>query len=209
MAARPWRHSLHTLSGFSPSVKARSPRTSCSVRSWSSGCRCADSPGRDSSRGSTNSHGSWKRTLPAMADRAATGLAPVRGTPTVPGMPLRAPLRLEGELLLHCARADLSRETAERVAELARADLDWDLVFRLGIRHGTIPRLHLHLAATCPGVAPPAVTARIRAQYGYNSVRNLTHARELIRLLGALDAGGVEALAYKGPTLAAHAYGDL
>jgi len=95
------------------------------------------------------------------------------------------------------------------VAELARAALDWDLVFRLGIRHGTIPRLHLHLAAMYPGVAQPAVMARIRAQYGYNSVRNLTHARELIRLLGALSDGGVEALAYKGPTLAAHAYGDL
>ena len=117
--------------------------------------------------------------------------------------------RPEGELLLHCARAHLSDETAARVAELARAPLDWDLVFRLGIRHGTIPRLHRHLVATCPGVAPPAATERIRAQNEYNSLRNLTQARELIRVLGALDAGGVEALAYKGPTLATHAYGDL
>jgi hypothetical protein len=124
-------------------------------------------------------------------------------------MPFRVPLRPEGELLLHCARAHLSDEYAARVTELARATLDWDFVFRLAIRHGTIPRLHRHLTATCPGVAPTEVAARIRAQYGYNSVRNLTHARELIRLLGALEASRVEALAYKGPTLAAHAYGDL
>jgi hypothetical protein len=124
-------------------------------------------------------------------------------------MTLRAPHRAEGELLLHCARAKLSDETAARVAELARGALDWDLVFRLAIRHGTIPRLHLHLSATAPAVAPPTVMARIRAQYEYNSFRNLTHARELIRLLGVLESGGVEALAYKGPTLAAHVYGDL
>ena len=123
-----------------------------------------------------------------MTDRPVATLTPARGTPALLGTPFRLPLRPEGELLLHCARARLSRETAARVAELARAPLDWDLVFRLAIRHGTIPRLHLHLAAACPGVAPPEVTARIRAQYGYNSVRNLTHARELIRLLGALEA---------------------
>jgi hypothetical protein len=120
-----------------------------------------------------------------------------------------APMQLEGELLLHCARARLSGGTAARVAELAHAALDWDLVLRLAIRHGTLPRLYRHLAATCPGVASPAAMAKIRAQYEYNSFRNLTQARELIRLLTALETAGIEALAYKGPTLAVHAYGDL
>lgn len=145
-----------------------------------------------------------------MTDRSvAMGPTLARGSHAGPGLRLPLPLPPECELLLHCARARLSGQTAARVAELARSAIDWDRVFRLGIRHGTIPRLHLHLGATCPDAAPSAVTARIRGQYGYNSVRNLTHARELVRLLGALETGGVEALAYKGPTLAAHAYGDL
>lgn len=137
-----------------------------------------------------------------MADRPAV-------TRRGPDARHEAALRPEGELLLRCASAQLSGEGAARVAALVRAPLDWDLVLRLGIRHGTIPRMHRHLMATCPGIAPPAATERVRKHYEYNSLRNLTQARELIRLLGALEAGGVEALAYKGPTLAAHAYGDL
>jgi len=147
--------------------------------------------------------------LSTITDPAATGFSQSRIASTSVGVLFRAPARPEGELLLHCVRAHLSGETVARVAELARAPLDWDLVLRLAIRHGTIPRLYRHLAAACPGVAPPAAIARIRAQYEYNSLRNLTQARELIRLLTALETGGIEALAYKGPTLAVHAYGDL
>ena len=146
------------------------------------------------------------RTIP---DRpASTGFSSSRIESTPVGLLSRAPAP-EGELLLHCVRAHISDETVARVAELARAPLDWDLVLRLAIRHGTIPRLHRHLTAICRDVAPPAGIARIRAQYEYNSLRNLTQARELIRLLTALESGGIEALAYKGPTLAVHVYGDL
>lgn len=137
------------------------------------------------------------------------GLSSSRNAPADLGIQSSARPRPEGELLLHCIREQLSDSATARVAELARAPLDWELVLRLGIHHGTIPGLHRHLTTTCPGVAPAPAAARIRAQFEYNSFRNLTQARELIRLLGALEAGGVEALAYKGPTLAVYAYGDL
>ena len=148
--------------------------------------------------------------MPAVTDRPVdSGLALARDNSAGRSSAFQGPLRPEGELLLHCVRAHVDIESAERNAGLARAALDWDVVFRLAIRHGTIPALYRHFTMTCPGVAPQVVMDRIRAQYEYNSLRNLSQTRELIRLLDALEADGVEALAYKGPTLAAHVYGDL
>ena len=115
----------------------------------------------------------------------------------------------EGALILLCARTELADGVEERLRTLVASPLDWERVHRLAIRHGTLPMLYRHLAATCAPVMPVDVMTTLRARYEYNSLRNLTLTAELLRLLDALERSGIEALAYKGPTLAAQAYGNL
>jgi len=104
------------------------------------------------------------------------------------------------ELLLRAARM----EPAVDDASLAGAD--WPGVFALAGRHRMIPLLHRHLAdAHLPAGAAAALRALNRAEV-HGALRL---AAELRQLLSALDAAGVETLAYKGPALAIQAYGDL
>jgi putative nucleotidyltransferase-like protein len=98
---------------------------------------------------------------------------------------------------------------AARLEDWGDGDLtaiDWPLLFDLAERHRMLPLLHRHLRdAPLPTEAAAELSARNRAE----AHRALRLAAELRRLLAALAADGVEALAYKGPALAVRAYGDL
>jgi hypothetical protein len=104
------------------------------------------------------------------------------------------------DLLLRAARM----ETAGDDASLA--GIDWPTVFALAERHRMISLLHRHLADAS---LPVDAAAELRARNRVEVHRALRLAAELRRLLAALDAAGIEALAYKGPALAVQAYGDL
>ncbi len=124
-----------------------------------------------------------------------------------PAPPLPARSAPGRELLLRCARLALSAEDATRVREIAGSgEVDWPALLALARRHGLIPFLHRHLhRLPLPAEAAAALGARQRE----GAHRTLRLAAELRRLLDALAAGGIDALPYKGPTLAVQAYGDL
>ena len=56
---------------------------------------------------------------------------------------------------------------------------------------------------------PPAILDQLRDSFRTNLVRNEVLARELVTLLDLLRAHGISAIPFKGPTLAASAYGHL
>src|SRR5437764_7056665 len=117
--------------------------------------------------------------------------------------------RREHELLLLCARTRVSVEDAARIEALARASLDWDYLLGLARRHAVLPLLHRRLEARAAGVVPPEIARSLGEEFRRNAARNLLLAGELLRIDELLEAEGVRALAYKGPALAACAYGDL
>lgn len=119
----------------------------------------------------------------------------------VPGSPRSA----EERLLLSCARLTLTPARAADARKLA-ATADWELLLALGERHRLIPFLHRHLK-DAPLPAWAAAELRARHRHGVGTVLSLS--AELRRLVDLLAAGGVDALAYKGPALALQAYGDL
>lgn len=135
---------------------------------------------------------------------ALTGVAAARpGPPSTEDGDARAPGHA---LLLACARLSLSAEQAARARRLAERVHDWAPALRLARRHGLIAFLHRHLR---DAPLPPAAAAELRALHRDGVHRGLDMAAELRRLLDALAAGGIEALAYKGPALAMRAYGQL
>lgn len=121
-------------------------------------------------------------------------------------LPPTASRAAEHALLLACARLSLSADEAARVRRLAAGAVEWERLFELARRHRLIPFLHRHLR---DAPLPSSAAARLRALHREGVHRGLVMAAELRRLVDALAAAGIEALAYKGPALAMRAYGEL
>jgi hypothetical protein len=115
----------------------------------------------------------------------------------------------EAEAALICGRASLTPERRVRLGELLARPLDWARLIGLAERHGVLPLVSHHVAAsfgpTLPTWAREELHARARAVVG----RNLMMTSELIRVVRRLESSGIPALAYKGPSLAVTAYGSL
>lgn len=123
--------------------------------------------------------------------------------------PVRAGVRPEIELLLCCARARMDAGLVARLRELLDGSLDWDFALRFAESHSLIPLLYFHLHAHAPEKVPPVVYEKLRDQYRRISALNVYLSGELRRLLKLFAAHGIEAIPYKGPALAAKAYGNI
>jgi hypothetical protein len=117
--------------------------------------------------------------------------------------------RPEVELLLRCARVSLGAACAERVGLLLGHDLDWAYLLPAAEAHGTAALLYWHLSRVSPRAVPAAALESLRRRFHDTACYNLLLTGELLRLLGLFAAHGVRAIPFKGPTLAAHAYGNL
>ena len=117
--------------------------------------------------------------------------------------------RPENELLLLCARSQVSEEDSARIKSLAAEALDWDYLFRLAQRHAVLPLLHRSISEHARDAAPQTFRQKLRDKFRENATRNLLLAGELVRIVRLFESEGVPVLAYKGPALAVSAYGDL
>jgi Uncharacterised nucleotidyltransferase len=107
--------------------------------------------------------------------------------------------------VLACARVAASRED---IAAIAAGPVDWDAAVRLGIRHGLGPLMHRHLSRFEMPVPKPAAAA-LWARAQLVAERNGRRIAELVAIARDLHAQGVPFLPFKGPALAARAYGDV
>lgn len=117
--------------------------------------------------------------------------------------------RPEAELLLCCTRTVGTPETDARLGALIREGIDWEYLLRTARRHGVAPLLYRRLESACPEAVPEDVIGSLRDHFRANSARNLLLTGELLRLLEAFGARGIPTVPYKGPVLAASAYGNL
>lgn len=120
-----------------------------------------------------------------------------------------APERPEHRLLLYCARTRVCGEAAENLKRLAGSQLDWDYLYLLARRHSVLPLLYWQLNATAAAEVPPAQLRRLRDEFRLHTARNLYLTGELERIVTLFDSEGVAVIPYKGPALAAFAYGNL
>ena len=117
--------------------------------------------------------------------------------------------RIEDELILLCARAQVNEQTSARIKSIVSSPIaiDWDYLYRLARRHSVLPLVCAQLSNLAEFVAPDQL-ARFRKNYQENAARNLLLTGELCRILQAFAAAGIEAVPYKGPALAVYAYGN-
>jgi hypothetical protein len=123
-------------------------------------------------------------------------------TPTVSDRP-------EVELLLCCARTHIDPETAERIRTLLQQDIDWAYLIQTAGRHGVIPLLYCNLNTTGPEAVPKTILNQLRSHFHTNALHNLFLTKELLKLLNLFETHDIKAIPFKGPILAASAYGNL
>ena len=115
----------------------------------------------------------------------------------------------ETELVLVCARALLTPAKRARLDELLAQAIDWPRVLRFAERHGVVPLLHHHLAASRAAGPPAWVRDRLQARARAIVGHNLRMTAELLRIVDRLESRGIPVIPYKGPLLAVTAYGSL
>ena len=112
-------------------------------------------------------------------------------------------------MVLACGRRFLSDAGREEIARLAESCVDWDAIDAFARRHGLLPLLFRHLPAIAGDRIPRRLYAIWWAECDEIARRNGRMARELAAIVATLRDRGIEAIPYKGPTLAIAAYGDV
>ena len=118
-------------------------------------------------------------------------------------------LRPEHELLLCCASTQVDYDMAERMRHLLQGAIDWQYLIDAAAAHGVKPLLAYNLANSCPESMPKDILDQLSRYLQVHTLNNLFLTHELIRLLGALEKIGISAIPWKGPVLAATAYGNV
>jgi len=115
----------------------------------------------------------------------------------------------EKQLLVCCARAQITPEIATTIRKILAGPVDWDYLLWEAEENSITPLLERHLTAIAPGAAPPAVQEQLKKTCRANTVRCLYLTAELINILRLFQVQNIPIIPYKGPVLAAQAYGDV
>jgi len=115
----------------------------------------------------------------------------------------------EKRLLVFCARTNVVPKMASQIRTLAAGPLDWDYVLREASENAILPLVGRHLLAVAPDEIPATFVERMKAALRANTVRCLSLTAELIKIMDRLRSEGILAIPYKGPVIAAQAYGDV
>jgi hypothetical protein len=117
--------------------------------------------------------------------------------------------RPEDDVLVCCARSKMDSVNAGRVRKLLQNGLDWKYLLEAGATHGVKPLLFQNLTKVCPEYIPKAVGDQLKRYLQAHTLNNLFLTRELTRISRVLEQNGIAVLPWKGPVLAAMAYGDV
>ncbi|HUJ32548.1 MAG TPA: nucleotidyltransferase family protein [Candidatus Acidoferrum sp.] len=115
----------------------------------------------------------------------------------------------EKKLLLYCARSRTRPGLAQTIRDLTTGEIDWDFLLSDAHEHCVLPLLERQLRNAAPDAIPSVFAERLKQEARANAVRCLALLAELIRVMELFESRGVPAIPYKGPAIAAQAYGDI
>ena len=117
--------------------------------------------------------------------------------------------KYEHEAILHGLRLPFRAALLEDFRAALSRITDWSYLLQIALDQGVFPSLYRQVAGSCPEVVPPKVLADWQRLYRAHAIRNLKKTTGLIQVLNLLADNGIIAVSYKGPLLAAVAYGDI
>ena len=115
----------------------------------------------------------------------------------------------ENKLLILCARTRLTSSIKHEITQLIKNGLDWDYLMKTSSRHKLDPLIYSNLNSINSEYIELKVMDKFKALYNLNIHKNLLYLGELFAILKILKSENICAIPYKGPVLAATAYGNL
>jgi hypothetical protein len=112
----------------------------------------------------------------------------------------------EFQLLLCCAR---SQPDAQRIGDLVKQNINWQLLLKLAKRHYVRPLLLQTLKSVCWDAVPQTTKLELEHFSRANTQKSLLFTWELLRLFGLFRQARIPIATFKGPILAASVYGNL
>lgn len=94
------------------------------------------------------------------------------------------------------------------IKKLAEAITSWEDVTGGATDHGIMPMLYARLLDV-PDSVPSHLIEQARGEFERNAFHCMTNAEELLQVLSAFEADGIDAMPFKGVTLGVSAYGDM
>ncbi|MGA9380378.1 MAG: nucleotidyltransferase family protein, partial [Phormidium sp.] len=130
-------------------------------------------------------------------------------TITLPGSVSSRKIYPELEVLLICATTLVNAERGDRLKILLQENIDWESLLKKATQHKLMPLLYSNLNSICPEAVPKAILTKLKVEFQYHTRHCLFLCGELVRLLNLFEGQGIPVLPFKGPVLAASAYGNL
>jgi hypothetical protein len=114
----------------------------------------------------------------------------------------------EQQILLYSVTNKHFNETAI-IRERLRQVTDWDYLLNAALQHAVFPSFYLKVVKSYLEMVPPKFLDKARSLYLTLGQRNMRITSELLGLLEALESQEIPVIPFRGPTLAALAYGDV
>ena len=115
----------------------------------------------------------------------------------------------EFSLLLTCARPLATHKEETAIRRILGAGIDWTVFTQTAINCRLAALAGHTMARLTPDLVPPEVLDALRFYGDQVRAKNRALFHELAQAVETLADSGIEAIAFKGPTLALQAYGDL
>jgi hypothetical protein len=93
--------------------------------------------------------------------------------------------------------------------EYLEREMDWSYIVSQAQHHAVLPLMNHNLQAHFPEMVPKPVLRFLNEASRHCQQRNLAFTGELLRILALFEKQGIEAIPFKGPSLAMMAYGNI
>jgi len=134
-------------------------------------------------------------TQPALAGHRPSQIAELHNSP-------------ELELLLTCARREMSADHTRHALGLLDHSLNWSLLIEQARAHRLFPLLYWHWTKSLGLDFPPEIAEQLDDRFRANVARSLLLMRDLVNIVGLLGSRSIPAIPFKGPALAESLYGN-
>jgi hypothetical protein len=115
----------------------------------------------------------------------------------------------EIEFIVCLSRLPLTVDRLERARELANGELDWSYTYEAACYHGVFIAFFTNVKKHFWTVVPPQLAKALTVQKNHLTHQTLSLVGTFLAFHAELEKQNIESAVFKGPTLAATAYGDL
>ncbi len=119
------------------------------------------------------------------------------------------PFGPELELVLLCARINLSSSQKNRAEQIVTSQIDWSLLLRMAAFHRLSLLLFRHLQLVVCNDIPEQVLEDLHRAAITASASNLLFTANLHKIIALFNSNTIQVIPFKGPALSQAAYGNI